>query len=346
MGAAIGVALLGVAHPHAQFWARAAVESRDSVLVCVWDEDAELGSEIARKVGVPFVGDLEDLLACSDVDAVAVQSQTSLHADLTCRAAAAGKHILCEKPMATSVSECDRMIEAIGRAQVVYMQSFPKRFDPVNQEVLRLLREDEIGSVSLVRIRHGHGWGLEPHFARSWLACRQYAGGGALLDEGVHAADLLLCCFGKPELVVGAATTNLVTGFEVEDTGIVVFRYSSGMISEIVTSWVWPAAAVSVEMYGDRGTILITGTDGASRNAADDELRVFRREGSRKGWDVLPVKTSFKSEGYHGQVLREFLKCLKGGLPSPISEQDGRNASLLIDAAYRSIERGCPIRIE
>ena len=239
MSGKIRIGVLSFAHYHAQFWSEVFRESPLAEFVGIWDEDAARGTAAAAAFGTRFWQELDLLL--ENCDAVAICSETVHHLRLVEAATKRRCHILCEKPPATTLADCDAIEKLIAKAGVMFMQSFPKRFDPVNRELKRLVAEGRLGTLALVRVRHGHFHGLEEHFHKEWFVDPVLGGGGTLLDEGVHAADFLRWMFGEPEAVtamVSKATLNL----PVEDVGIAIFRYPSGMLAEICTSWSFAAA--------------------------------------------------------------------------------------------------------
>jgi predicted dehydrogenase len=173
---------------------------------------------------------------------------------------------------------------------------------------------------------------------------RALAGGGALLDEGVHAADLLALLFGMPQSVV-AETSHEALGLEVEDTGIAVFRWSSGMLGEIVSSFTFAAADVSIELYGTRGTLLVAGVDLASRDITTGGFLRSYRDGTERRWETLDVVPQFKRGVFHQQNAVAFVDALEQGKPPPITVDDGLVASRMIDAAYRSARAGARVAL-
>ena len=152
----VGIALLSFAHNHANAWAKVIIRSQDAELVAIWDNNEERGRKKAKQYDTVFISNLARILARSDIDAVGICAETNKHEKLATAAAEAGKHILCEKPMATTLKDCDRIMEACKKAEVKYMQSFPKRFDPVNAKIREILQKDVIGKVTMVRKCHGH----------------------------------------------------------------------------------------------------------------------------------------------------------------------------------------------
>ena len=258
--------VLSFAMYHANFWSRAVADSELATLVGIWDDSAGRGEAAAKEYGTAYWADLDALLgAC---DAVAITSETLNHVELAERAAARGCHILVEKPLATTMEGCDRIQAAVERAGVSFMQSFPKRFDPVNHELKRLVDEGELGRITLMRVRHGHLYGLMSGGAHSgWPQDPVLSGGGSLLDEGVHGADFIRWMLGEPDAVM--ATIAYPMGHRVEDLGLAIFTYDNGPVCELASSNTFAAGDNSVEIFGTGGTAVLTGVDLASRDVTE-----------------------------------------------------------------------------
>jgi len=338
------IAILGVAHYHANFWTRAFLSSADAVVAGAHDPEPERLRAFATTHGIAAFERIDELLALSD--AVAICSETAAHPALVREAAARGLPVLCEKPLGATRAQCDEIAASVAESGIRFMQSFPKRFDPVNHEIAALLRDGAIGRATMVRIRHGHSHGFDPEFRRGWFVDPARSGGGTLLDEGVHAADFLNWLFGLP--VSAYATTSSSTfRLPVEDAAAAIFRYADGMIAEIATSWAFAAADTSIEIYGTEGTILLGGVDIASRPTRErDFLRVFRREPGGGSWTSSATVPHFKTGIFHEHVAWGFVAALREGGPMPVTLEDGRRAFAMIDAAYRSVRSGCAERIE
>jgi len=353
------VGVLSFAHYHANFWSE--VFAARGVLAGVWDDDIARGQDAAARFGTTHHASLDGLLErCS---AVAVCSETSRHAELVEAAARHSVAVLCEKPLGTSLADCERIVRTVEQQALWFMQSFPKRFDPATHRLREAVQTDELGRVTLARVRHGHFYGLQPDFRERWYVRRALSGGGALLDEGVHAADLLAHLFGMPHSVV-AQTSSQTLGLEVEDLGVAVYRWPSGLIGEIASSFTFAAADTSVELYGTRGTLLLAGVDLASRDITSE--RYLRRyvTGSRSGlgsnpgsdsrmgadpavrvWDALDLVPRFKIGQFHHQNAIAFVDALERRDPPPIPVTDGLRAGRMIDAAYRAAASGARVDV-
>jgi predicted dehydrogenase len=342
-GRSIRVGILGVAHYHGHFWAQAFNEAPEAELAGIWDDDPERGREAAERHHTRYHPELAGLLR--DCDAVGVTAETARHPELVEAAARAGVHVLCEKPTATSLAGCDRIEQAVRDGGVTFLQNFPKRYDPAHRELVETVRRGDLGEVRLVRVRHGHYYGLDPAFRRQWYADPVLGGGGALLDEGVHAADLLRWMLGDPASVV--ATVSCATpDLAVEDNGVAVFTFAAGATAEVAASWTCIAAEASIEVFGTGGTAMLGGVDLASKEfVAGPHLRVFRQGDERGRWRTSPLVPYIVQGTTHFQGPRHFLATLREGRPPSPSLEDGRRALAMILAAYRSAERGAAVPV-
>jgi predicted dehydrogenase len=330
------IGVLSFAHYHANYWSE--VFAQRGVLAGIWDADAARGRDAAQRFGTHFNDSLDALLArCT---AAAICSETAAHSPLVEHAAARRLAILCEKPLGTSLADCERIAAIVRASGVVFMQSFPKRFDPVSHRLREYVNAGQFGRLTLARIRHGHFYGLQPDFRDRWYVDRAQAGGGALLDEGVHGADLLAWLFGVPDSVT-AIVSDAALGLAVEDLGIALFQFASGLVAELTSSFTFAAADTSIELYGTRGTVLVSGVDLASRDITHDGfLRIFRTDAAERRWDIEPLTPRFKLGGFHQQSALAFVDCLERGTPPPITLDDGLRAARMIDAAYAAARTG------
>ena len=343
--------VLSFAMYHANFWACAVQESDLAELVGVWDDDPERGGVSAQEYGTTFWPDMDALLdAC---DAVAITSETLNHVELAERAAAKGCHILVEKPLATTMEGCDRIQAAVEQAGVSFMQSFPKRFDPVNHELKRLVDDGELGRITLMRVRHGHLYGLISGAAHSgWPEDPVMSGGGSLLDEGVHGADFIRWMMGEPDAVM-ATISHATLGHKVEDLGLAVYTYDDGPICELVASTTFGAGDNSIEIFGTKGTAILTGVDLASRDLTEGGyLKMCRltdenlRDVTTRRWTVSDIVPLFKTTPqFHQQNALQFLDALTRGVVPPNTLEDGRRSLQMILSAYESAKSGRTVRI-
>ena len=340
---AVRVGILSVAHYHGNFWAEAINESPDATLVGIWDDDATRGRAAAERHSTRYWPDLHALLR--ECEGVGITSETVKHAPLVEEAARAGVHVLCEKPMAVSLADCDRIERAVRAAGITYAQSFPKRFDPINRELVELVQRGDLGDVTMARIRHGHYYGLDPEFRKQWYCDPALAGGGALLDEGIHAADFLLWLLGEPQ-AVSATVSSRALGLGVDDTAIAMVTFARGVTAEIATSWTFVAAEQSIEIYGTGGTAQLGGVDLASREfVSGPYLKVFRHGSPRGAWTESPAAPLFTRGVHHRQAPLDFVASIRTTSPPLLGLAEGRRSLALILSAYRAARDGRSIPV-
>ena len=166
----LNIAVLSFAHGHANAYCEAIAPFEDANVVAAWDDDAQRGKIAAAKYGLDWQPDLEKLLARADVDAVIVTSPTNRHADLVEAACAAGKQILCQKPLATTPGDCDRIIAAVEKSGVHFQMAFQMRCDPLNRKIKEWIESGAVGRVGALRRRHCINFLFNPSLPQSPLA--------------------------------------------------------------------------------------------------------------------------------------------------------------------------------
>jgi predicted dehydrogenase len=350
-----GIALLSFAHSHQRGWAGVFASDPRVRVACAWDEDAERGRAAAAAAGVPFEPDLDRVLAREDVQAVTVCATNDAHADLAVAAASAGKHVMMQKPMATTLTDCDRIVAAVEAAGVLYYQSHNLRFDPVHQAIKRQLDAGALGRLALARRRHSHAFALLNPTILEWMSDPLRGGGGAFMDEGAHVALWFLWMFGAPRSVMGMVSTALSPQTPgVEDNGVLLYRYGDGLIGVHQSSWTELAATTTVELFGDGGVLVAGGTDISSARSAPPDtppLRVWRPNpqgpaGDRPvagtpdatgHWETVPVALpASRLSGTAGA----FVDLLLSGGPSPADARTARTAVEMVLAGYLSSREG------
>ena len=185
----VRVGILTAAHVHTGSYVHCLKANPDSELVGLWDDDLERGKPYAERNGISFFEDLDALLA--KVDAVVVTSENLRHGELVLKAAAKGKHILCEKPLAASEEEAEKISQAIKASGVKLSTAFPCRYSPAFMRLADRVRAGEIGAIKAIcatnRGTCPGGWFIEP----------TKSGGGAMIDHVVHVTDLLRVLLGE-----------------------------------------------------------------------------------------------------------------------------------------------------
>jgi predicted dehydrogenase len=254
MSQQLAVAVLGFWHVHAAEYTQSVLDHPGTRLAAIWDDDPARGTEAAEQYGVPFIGDLDALLAADDIDAVVVTTATSAHRAIMVKAASAGKHIFTEKLLAPTVAECEEILEAVEGNNVKLVVSLPRLHEATTVTAREIVEQGKLGDLTYVRVRMAHdGW------IAGWLperfADRAQATGGALADLGCHPAYLTQLFLGEHPSTVNASYTS-VTGRDVEDNAAVTVTYPGGAIGVFEASFVTTPGAGTLELRGTEGTLL------------------------------------------------------------------------------------------
>ena len=286
---------------------------------------------------------LESLLDDPAIQGVIVTCETNRHAEMVLAAARAGKHILCQKPMALSLDDCDRMAAAVAQAGVRFMMAFQMRHDPSNRKIKELLEQGVVGKVGLLRRRHCIPLLFNESFvtgpSRWHIDPEQNM--GMFMDDASHATDFIHWLLGRPESVM-AEIGNTLTTVAPDDTGVAIYRFASGAMAVLVNSSVTLAGENTTEVYGDQGVIIQNHDDLPSTNNPlpphPIALKLYTR--ARPEWEDLGIPIPSSHAERIAAVPRAFVDCLRQELDPPTTAADGRVSVEMVLGAYRSAQEG------
>ena len=290
-----------------------------SELVAVTNRTHERAEQFSNQHGRPRVyRDIEALLADRDVDAVYVATPPDSHADLTCRIAAQGKHVLCEKPMALSFTECDRMVAACEEHQVSLAVAYYRRFFPVVGAMEKLLRDGAIGTPLRISVRTAAQFRSD--VTNPWRLQASIAGGGFLMDMGSHRFDLMAHFFGLPQCTTAIVRTQ-TAGRHVDDAATVAFEFADGVLGSAEFHWNSPIGRDTLEIMGTHGAIMTDSLSDAGRLTLETSL-------GKELWR-LPAEAPV-----HLRLVQAFVDHLLDGTPNPLPGTSGKLATQMLEAAY------------
>ena len=260
----------------------------------------------------------------NDLDAVIIALPHQLHAPAILAAAEAGKAILCEKPMCTTLEEADEILAAVERSGVLYMSAHNQLFTPVVREAKRLLDEGLIGQLRWLRTQDCFVSGATS-MRGTWRGSVASQGGGELIDTGYHPSYLLLYLAGAPLAEVRGSMSRFHMQIEGEDTASVQVRFENGVLGEVLTSWAMPLpyGTHKLHLVGDKGELF-----------GSDNILYYRPTGfAEPAQRVLPkIDSTFTEEiGYFADCVRDGTRPLHGA-------EDGRAVLELILKASKSAE--------
>ena len=307
-----------------------------------------LAEDIGERFDVPWTTEFEAVLADPEIDAVYLAVPHDLHAPMTIQAAEAGKHVLVEKPIATTVADADDMIAACDRANVTLGVFLPRRYGATYEQARSLVDAGTIGEivgteVEIMVDKASSYWegGYTGRVQTDWRKQKERSGGGVLLINGIHHIDALRELTALEVTRLYAESDTFATDVEVEDFASVTLRYENGGIGTIhVSSFAQrEPRAESIKgdrIYGRNGTIVIA-----------DPMRVRTRVddvyGSPGEWDTVEVDAFELTSGV--RLINDFVHAVQTSTEPRTSGMEGMRSLEIIEAAYRSAECHQPIEL-
>lgn len=330
----VRVGVAGLVHDHV--WGILAGFAADerATLVAAAEEAPDLCSRIAEELGVTrHYGTVEAMLAEEAVDCVLCCTENSRHADVVEACAASGVHVMCEKPMAATLEQADRMVHAAQTAGVTLMINYPTTWSAATQTAVRMAQEGAVGSVYQVRYRAAHHGpreiGCSEHFW-SWLYDRQRNGAGALMDYCCYGAAISRWVMGRKANSVVASMGRLVKDdIPVEDNAVMLMEFGDAIcIAE--ASWTQKGALPNAGPYiaGSEGTLCVVGGRLFIADLSTPEGRPIECE---------PLRHGLRNPAEH------FLSVVLGEEPAvfaPVSASVCRDAQAALEAGLTAAETG------
>lgn len=349
----IGAGMIGQGHAYAL---RLLTEDGRVRPVAVTDLSRE-AVDSARRI-CPFeraAPDAQAIIDDPDVGAVVIVTPTTTHRDLVHAALEAGKPLLCEKPLATSFDIVQAMCAEVARSTLTTQVGFHSRFHPLMNELVRLVRSNELGAPMGYTLRDDQYWptgDIVPGHS-SWRSDRTQAGGGALLEHSIHSADILTWLFG-PAASVYARSRN-VFGYDVEDTMVCTIEHHSGVVGTLLSIFngVRGREERRLEVFFERGAVEVT-TDFLV-GAREDSFLVQRPDTEPERFDVETLRDRhFAAAGidrrdflvYLYPAARSFVRAVQVKEPASPGFADALAAHALVDAAYCSDAARTPRTVE
>ena len=281
-----------------------------------------------------------EMLAREHPDAVCIFTPNHLHCEFTLKAIAAGAHVLVEKPMAPTIAQARQMVDAAAGAKRVLMVAMQRRYGGLERAIKDAIVRGAIGTPNFIRARLSHGG---PHTwapGQSWFTSALEAGGGAMLDLGVHVADLAIWYLGEIESVSGQVGT-LAKQIEVDDTGVMIVRFKSGALGVVEASWSSVPPLSAIEVYGTEGRLMVgyPRLDVAIQRADGTPAPGFSRDEVMSRFDASDLLAPFRD------LAANFIASIQGHAKSFPDGNDGLRAIEAVEACYRSSRTGQRVKL-
>jgi predicted dehydrogenase len=305
---------------------RVAAALRDapgSELAAVSRARGDLLEPFAASVGAGrWYTDWRDLVADDRVDAVYIATPVHLHANQTIAAAEAGKHVLCEKPLALTARDGEPMIAACRANGVKLGVAYYRRFYPAVVRIKELLASGEIGRPVVAQINAFERFNPSPDDPRYWFVKAAHAGGGPMMDFGCHRLEVLLHLFGRVRSIA-ATTAKIIFDREVEDTAAATLQFEDGPCATVTVTHAALEPQDTIDIFATAGSIHI-----AKLNAGD--LRIVTAGGERS--EQHPPAANL-----HAPLVEDFVTAVSTNRQPAVTGETGLSVAALEDAIYASM---------
>jgi len=311
-----------------------------------FDLNQERAAELAQKYGGKSYATYQDLLADKNIDAVSVCTANTSHAEITIAALKAGKHVLCEKPMATTLPECEAMVKTAKETGKFLMIGHNQRLAKAHVKAKKLLNSGLIGEIISFRTTFGHPgpetWSVDPG-KNTWFFDKNRAAMGAMADLGIHKTDLIHFLTGQTIIETSAKLSTIdkrdANGalIGVDDNAICLYKLSGGATGTMTVSWTYYGAE-------DNSTVLY-GTKGIMRIYDDPTyaIKVFTRDGETILFDIDKIQTNDKQT--KSGVIDLFVDSLVNNREPEISASEVLKSMRVVLASIESSETGRSVAV-
>ena len=322
-------------------------ENPDAKLAAFFSPNRARAQEQADKYGGKVYDTAEALLADPDIDAVSICAANYAHAELSIQALNAGKHVLCEKPMATTLADCEAMVECAKKNGKFLMIGHNQRLAKAHMEAKRLIDEGLIGDIITFRTSFGHGgpetWSISPG-KNVWFFDKKKAAMGVMADLGVHKTDLIQYLTGQRVVRTTARLVTLDKRGEdgeligVDDNAVCIYEMSGGAFGTMTASWTYYGAEDnSTVLYGTKGIMRIYDDPAHS-------IVVKLADGQEQVYDVEQIQTNDNQT--KSGVIDLWVDCLKNNRAPEISGESALCAMRAVFASIASSQTGKAVEIE
>lgn len=346
MSAPLGFALVGCGMI-ARFHARALAEipgARVAGLVSRSPANAQSLLAETNTPACPVFATVEEAVRAPGVDVVVITTPSGAHLEPAVTAAAAGKHVVVEKPLEITGPRCERIIEACDQHGVKLCTIFPSRFADANVTLKAAVDAGKFGRLTLGEAAN-KWWRSQAYYDDGgWKGTQALDGGGALMNQAIHNVDLLLWLMGPAASVCGLTATLAHERIEVEDTAVAAIRFRSGALGVLTaTTSVHPGYPKQIAVHGDKGSAVIEQEDVLKWDfapATPDDAAVKERFAAKVGASGGAADPKAISHEGHRRQLADFVAAIRENRAPKVDGREGKRAVELICAVYESNRTG------
>jgi len=332
-----------------EYHARAIAELENGELRAVSSRSETNAKKLTDAYGVPWDADYRSLVERPEVDIVCVCTPSGAHLEPALAASQAGKHVVVEKPLEVTLERCDRLIAACEENGVQLCAIFPSRFQDVTQTLKRAVDAGRFGRLT-VGDCYNKWWRDQAYYdSGGWRGTWELDGGGALMNQAIHAVDLLQWFMGPVDSICAFTDTLCHERIEVEDTAVAALRFQSGALGVIeATTSIYPGELRRIEVHGDAGSAVIESeyvTEWTFRDERPEDADIRERYAPKEGLSGGVADPRAITHEYHRRQLADFLDALDRGAEPLVHGREGRRAVEIILAIYESSRTGRTVKL-
>ena len=299
-------------------------------LVAVSRANFDKAESFAREFGAKrWYKDWQELVADEEVDAVYIATPVYLHAEQTVASAEAGKHVLCEKPMAMSTLECDLMIAACEANHVRLGVAYYRHHYPAIDRIKEILRTGEIGRAIIAQVNAFERFAPDEAHPRRWLLEKDFSGGGPMMDFGCHRIEVLINLFGHVKEIKTLAG-NVLFDREVEDTSTALLQFEDGPQATLSVTHAAFEPQDTLDIFCSCGSIQVDALN-------EGEIKVRTKESER-------VEVHTPHANLHQPLIADFVEAVLNNRTPQVDGHLGREIAKINEEIYRNDERGMKSR--
>lgn len=320
------IGFLGIAHMHSYSYIRQLKSLHEVKIAGIYDRDTIKAKKASDKFNLELFKDPKELVDISD--AIVVTSENSLHKEYSELAMKNGKHVLCEKPIATSEEDAHSMLKTAKENNVIFQMAFPVRYAPSIRQAKKEIEAGKLGKIlSITATNHGRMPG-------GWFVNKELSGGGAVMDHTVHVVDIIRWLLNSEITEVSAEYETLIYDIPVEDCGLLMLKLSNGAFMSLDCSWSRPKAHpywgdVTLHLIGTKGSLWLS--------AFNAKVKVYSNKNGVI-WENF-------GDNFDASLVKEFINSIKEGREPLTTGRDGLEALKVALAAYKSKEINEPVKL-
>lgn len=319
--------------------AKALKQSKNAQLVIVADTDIDRAKVLAEDINCHVTDNWEEVVNREDIEVVIICTPTHLHHTMSISAMENDKHVLCEKPLGRNPEEAERIINAAQPNNVILGVGFNHRFHPAIRRAHEMVKQGFTGELNFIRCRYGHVG--RPGYEKEWRGSAQMAGGGQLMDQGIHALDLVRWFMGVFEAVTGFVSTRHWDIAPLEDNAFALLRTAKGQIASLHVSWTQWKNLFSLEIFGQEGYVLV---DGLGGSYGTEKLTWGKKPLSTEPFKQETIDFTSEDRSWNAE-WEDFVEAIRHGTQPLANSYDGLQAIKLAYAIYESNASGHVVRL-